>query len=376
MSEAADKPKILIVDDSRVMRVAVRKILAADYQVTEAEDGEHGWAVLQDDPSIRVVFTDLSMPNLDGYGLLKRIRESDDERISKMPVVIVTGKEDDEKAKQAALARGANDFISKPFESVQLIARAKSNVRLEQTAKALDETTEKLEKEATVDAQTSLGTRRYFEKSGTELLAQLRRHGGQCVMLRLDIDDFNNVFLRHGKQAASSVLKKIGNLVRANSREEDKAARIGMAKFALLLPATDLEGGQVLADRLCQQIRSSGFDDGGQLFHVTASIGLFEPAVDGSLALDGLLQSAEQHLAAAVKAGGNQIAGGSAAAKPAAVPAMSLSEAIKHVAEGRQGEVIVHRDALLAQLLPLLECLAGEGDGELGGLVQRLKAAG
>ncbi|UCE89664.1 MAG: response regulator, partial [Pseudomonadota bacterium] len=321
MSEQSTKPKILIVDDSRVMRVAVRKILAAEYEVAEAEDGEHGWSVLQEDPSIQVVFTDLSMPNLDGYGLLRRIRESDDERLSKMPVVIVTGKEDNDDAKQAALDKGANDFISKPFESVQLIARAKSNVRLEQTEKALGETTEKLEQEATVDPQTSLGTRRYFEKSATELLAQLRRHGGQCVMLRLDIDDFNNVFIRHGKEAANAVLKEIGKLVRANSREEDKAARIGMAKFALLLPATDLAGGRVLADRLRREIRAAGHSHGDNVFHITASIGLYEPAVDESLVLDSLLSTTEQHLAAAVKAGGNQVAGGGAEAKPAATPA-------------------------------------------------------
>ena len=81
MSEAATKPRILAVDDSRVMRVAIKKILGTDYDVTEAEHGEDAWTLLTNDPTINVVFTDLNMPYLDGYGLLDRMRQSDDARL-------------------------------------------------------------------------------------------------------------------------------------------------------------------------------------------------------------------------------------------------------------------------------------------------------
>ena len=107
------------------MRIAMRKILGKDYDVIECEHGEDAWTLLINDNTIQTVFTDLSMPYLDGYGLLERMRTSDDPHLKNMPVIIITGKEDDDEAKQQALDNGASDFIGKPFESVQLLARAK-----------------------------------------------------------------------------------------------------------------------------------------------------------------------------------------------------------------------------------------------------------
>ena len=76
-NQSTDKPVILIVDDSRLMRHAIKKILAEDFTLLEGVDGEDGWERLLAEPSIQVVFTDLSMPGLDGFGLLQRIRGSE-----------------------------------------------------------------------------------------------------------------------------------------------------------------------------------------------------------------------------------------------------------------------------------------------------------
>ena len=89
MSASTPKPRILAVDDSRVMRVAMKKILGKDYDVIEAEHGEDAWTLLINDNTIQVLFTDLSMPYLDGYGLLKRMRTSDDPHLQEMPVMWV-----------------------------------------------------------------------------------------------------------------------------------------------------------------------------------------------------------------------------------------------------------------------------------------------
>ena len=139
MSESP-KPRILAVDDSRVMRRAMSKVLGNTCDVTEAEHGEDAWTHLLNDPEIQVVFTDLSMPYLDGFGLLDRMRSSDDPRLQDMPVIIITGKDDDDKTKQLALDKGASDFITKPFDSVQLQARAKAHVRHGETNSKLSET--------------------------------------------------------------------------------------------------------------------------------------------------------------------------------------------------------------------------------------------
>jgi DNA-binding response OmpR family regulator len=112
-----DAPLILVVDDSRVMRQALNKILRRRYQVVDAPDGMEAWTLLEQNPGIACVFTDLSMPQLDGYGLLQRIRDSDDTRLKALPVVIVTGNEDDEGTRRKAAERGANDVVMKPFRA-------------------------------------------------------------------------------------------------------------------------------------------------------------------------------------------------------------------------------------------------------------------
>ena len=89
--ESAARARILVVDDSKLMRKAAHKMLGDEFDVVTADDGGEAWAKLGGDPSIQVVFTDLNMPNVDGYDLLRRIRGSEDGSVSGLPVIVVTG---------------------------------------------------------------------------------------------------------------------------------------------------------------------------------------------------------------------------------------------------------------------------------------------
>ncbi|WP_422126681.1 response regulator [Thioalkalivibrio sulfidiphilus] len=124
------RPVILIVDDSRVMRQALKKILTPLYAVAEAGDGEDGWAQVLTQPAIAGVFTDLSMPRLDGYGLIRRIRESGDSRISKLPILLITGNEDSAGTRERALTAGATGVIMKPFNAQDVLGVAQQHVQL------------------------------------------------------------------------------------------------------------------------------------------------------------------------------------------------------------------------------------------------------
>lgn len=103
----ASKPRVLIIDDSRVVRVSLKKVLSNEFDIIEAEDGEEGWAALLADRRIQVVLTDAAMPRLDGYALIARIRAHDDVRINDIPVNMVTAA-DDEAARQRALGLGTH----------------------------------------------------------------------------------------------------------------------------------------------------------------------------------------------------------------------------------------------------------------------------
>ena len=115
MAENISENQILVVDDSRVIRRAAVKILQKEFDVVEAEDGQQAWDELQKNPKISAVFSDLGMPNMDGFQLLETIRSARDEALAKIPVIIITGAEETDGTKEKVLAMGATDFITKPF---------------------------------------------------------------------------------------------------------------------------------------------------------------------------------------------------------------------------------------------------------------------
>jgi CheY-like chemotaxis protein len=120
--ETSLKTPILVIDDSRTVRVSLSKILNSKFNIIEAEDGEAGWKILQADTSIKLVITDIMMPKLDGYGLICRIRGSDTDRLQKIPIIVVTSAEDD-LSRERAHACGANNFIVKPVKADDLLKR-------------------------------------------------------------------------------------------------------------------------------------------------------------------------------------------------------------------------------------------------------------
>ena len=114
------RPQVLVVDDSRVIRKAIDRVLGQEFDLVEAEDGEAGWEVLAKDARTQVVISDIQMPRLDGYGMICRIRAADDPRLRTLPIIVITSAEDDT-TKERAYACGANDFILKPIDSHQLL---------------------------------------------------------------------------------------------------------------------------------------------------------------------------------------------------------------------------------------------------------------
>ncbi len=372
MAKADKKPRILAVDDSRVMRVAIKKILGKDYDVIQADHGEDAWTLLINDSSIQVVFTDLSMPYLDGYGLLERMRNSEDEHLQDMPVIIITGKEDDDNAKQQALDRGANDFISKPFESIQLIARAKAHVKFRETSSKLTDVSEKLERQSAVDEVTGLGGQRYFCKASEDTLAYIRRNGGQYVLVRMDIDDFNALFIKNGKQIADSILKTIGNHLLKQVRQEDMLARVGLAKFAMLLRDTPLAQASQQAERIRQTIESVQFKIGKEKLKITVSISLYEPALDNKNDIKQQIAQTEAYLEQAIKSGGNRIVSHSDV-EDVAPEQVNLETALKHIQHGELEKLGSQTPGLFVRMLPLLEYLGDQLGGDVKNLVDKLK---
>ena len=372
MSNETNKAKILAVDDSKVMRKAMSKVLGKDYDVIEAKDGEDAWTILLHDKDIQIVFTDLSMPYLDGFGLLKRIRESEDEYYQNMPVIIVTGKDDDDETKQQALDSGASDFITKPFDSVQLKARAQTHINLEKTSRKLAQTEDKLEKQSTIDELTGLNSQSYFCKMGEEILSHAIRHNGQFILLRIDIDDFNRIFIANGKQFADNILSHVGKALAQLCRKEDTAARIGLSKFAMLCKDADLESASKLAERIRKELNAINFKYAEDIFNITVSIGLMEPKIDEESIFKDLVTETEIYMRKAAAEGGNLTAVKSLR-KESFNKQLDIATALKLIEEDKIEYLNQHVNTLSRQLLPLLEFLSNNMDSNIAIPLKTLK---
>ncbi|MFV1997755.1 MAG: response regulator [Acidiferrobacterales bacterium] len=124
---ADNKPHILVVDDSRVVRRTIVKFLSPYFHLVEAENGAAGWQVLRQDSSIELVISDIQMPEMDGYTFICKIRAEDDAGLRDIPIIVITSAEDDV-TRERAYACGANDFVLKPFDNKQILECTKAQL--------------------------------------------------------------------------------------------------------------------------------------------------------------------------------------------------------------------------------------------------------
>ena len=301
MSENKTENQVLVVDDSRVIRRAAVKILQKEFDVVEAEDGEAAWFELQKNTSISVVFSDLGMPNMDGFELLEKIRGADDPVIAKMPMIIITGAEESDGTKEEVLRLGATDFITKPFDSVTLKTRAAAHINYRNEVKALEKT-------ASLDKLTGLLTEVSFRQQGEQALAYAKRHNTQISLVRFDIAQFSDVFVKHGKNIAEQVLVRVANIINEGKRTEDVAVRLGVSRFAMLLPSTDSQGAELLVSRICQRVARLKLKLGEDVFNIRFITGITSPVLnEDNVTLVEMLSQAEKAQKLSVGEKGNGI---------------------------------------------------------------------
>ena len=300
------RPRVLVADDSRVIRMAIKKILGADYELTEVGDGASAWDQVCADGNFQVVITDIEMPKVDGYELICRIRGAEETRLRELPVIAITGAEDEE-TKQRAFACGATDFIIKPIDAIQLRARVQAYVRYDQNARALTEKSETLEDQAILDVLTGLCSRRFLFLRGEQDLASAVRRRQDLTLVRVDIDHFKKLYKTHGDDVSEALLTWFGQLFIDTARMEDTVARVGGAQFAILANSTSIEAAATLCQRLQAAVADKPFHHNGKPLPITLSMGMASLVQDRRENMEGLLTLAQQRLAHAQSEGGNQV---------------------------------------------------------------------
>jgi diguanylate cyclase (GGDEF)-like protein len=368
--------RIMSVDDSRLMRKSVARILKGLNDVVEAEHGEDAWEMLQKDETIKIICCDLSMPVMDGFGFLELVRNSEDERIKNIPVIIVTGQEDSEENRNKIFEAGASDFVSKPFDSAQLRASIKTHTRLEKTAKELEQKTSEFEVAAAIDPLTGLGTRAFFYKSAGQAISYARRHEKELVIVQLSIDKFRELFIKVGKETSSALIKKVGEILSKHSRQEDIVCRMGLDGFTALLRTCDLAGAVKMTERVAGMVKKINCQTTGiEQEHATVSIGLAKIEITDDTTVDSLLQAADKYLHMSQQAGGNRVSYDKSMVKVEAVGELTVDQALHLISRGESGKITAQIDVLIKRILPLLGVYVRVNPKGVKKLIEKLLAA-
>ena len=372
----AEKVRVLVADDSRVIRKAISKILSNEFELIEVGDGEAAWEHLLQDGSIEVLVSDIEMPKLDGYSLICRVRAADPERVRNIPIIVITGA-DDELTRERAFACGATDFIIKPIDGVQLLARTRAHAKLDQTTRKLEETSTALEEQTAVDPLTQLHSRRYFLQHGVQDIAYAKRHNSDVSIIRIDIDNFRSLYKKYGDQVCDQILIWLAKRLTASSRTEDTVARTGGGEFAILAPSSGRMEAAVLCERARAAVNAEPFKNEDVTIPLTISLGLATLGRDPGETVEELLALAEQRMTLAKAAGGNRL--GVSYREEAPKPEESIIEqpdletALKMLGAGEGGKLVPFLPDLVIRCIPLLEFCNKKLDLGLGFAIESLK---
>ncbi len=289
--------RLLVIDDDADMRrLVAAKARAHGIEVFVAGTGREGCGLaLSCEPSVIVL--DLRMPDLSGEVVLETLKR--DPATSDVPVVVVSAV-DVSTAKAAALDLGAADYVVKPFDFSELVARLRNAHRTHELLRLLRE-------RGHLDALTGLWNRQRFDEVLLSQTQAASRTGTPMALAMIDLDHFKAVNDRFGHQAGDEVLARFGELLQFETRAYDTACRYGGEEFAIVLGSTT----EVEAERLCERVlertralRVPGLEE----IRTTVSIGLTGVPLSGDASPSGWVGAADRALYFAKRSGRDRIA--------------------------------------------------------------------
>lgn len=297
---------VLIIDDSEAVREKIIKTLESRdlfSRFYQAEDGLEGFKKLLASP-VDIILCDLEMPRMDGFKFLGMLKGRPE--VSDTPVIILTGN-DDRELKIKGLEQGACDFITKPFDPEELVARMRVHLKIKHLQDDLKRSNELLLELSNTDHLTGLFNRRFLMEALDKEVQRARRKDGQVALLLMDIDHFKRVNDTHGHLQGDVVLQKVALHIQKELRSYDIAARYGGEEFVAVLPDTSLKEAFNVADRIRLSVQGMRFAGSLANEQVTVSLGaaLFpSPCFDD---IDGLLRAADEALYQAKERGRNRV---------------------------------------------------------------------
>jgi two-component system cell cycle response regulator len=379
-SDISLKPRILIADDSRIVRATLIKHIEGMFEFREALDGEQAWETLLIDPTIRVVISDLTMPKLDGYGLLQRIRSSKIGRIRNLPVVVVSGS-DEQAERDRAKAAGATDLITKGIGTAQLLSRLDVLSKLVSTQQEFERGLEALVGNMQAGTSVQLPSMEAWQVQAEGMRAHAVRQHRNFVMLNACIGLRHAELDGHPTAAPAGIMDAVGQLLYRTIRQTDAVARTSDIDFTIATGSIHFNSAHQFAERVCRAIANADLLKGSQI-KLIASCGVVSitEAENGVMKqnadLDEMRAVAKRRALLGLQ---NGITGVIAAGeevllkKGESLPGMALpgqesttggtdlsidlATLLQWIKEGREDQVLAHIGKLSHELQPLVDLL-------------------
>ncbi len=306
-----DNFSILIAEDDAVTRVLLKKTLIKEgHEVVSAENGQKAFEMFKE-KFFPIILTDWMMPEMDGLELCRAIRQ--EENPGYVFIVLLTSKDSQDDI-ISGLEAGADDYLTKPFNRVELIARLNSGKRFIKQERALRQANEEIKLLSITDPLTGCFNRGLLNTRLPQEIQRAGRYNRPLSIVMCDIDHFKKVNDTYGHQAGDLVLKEFSKRIEDSIRDNvDILARYGGEEFLITLPETDLDGALNVAERLLRFISESKFDIGTEKIKITASFGVAGFGQDdrlGEISFDILIKAADKYLYQAKNEGRNRVVGG------------------------------------------------------------------
>jgi len=329
--------KVLLVDDQLLVGEAVRRALLQEPKVEFHYCANPTEAIrVAKEIKPTVILQDLVMPNVNGLDLVREYRA--DPATRGTPIIVLSSK-GDPTVKSDAFQAGANDYLVKLPDQIELIARIRYHSMayvnqlqrdeayraLRESQQQLMETNRELERLTNVDGLTGLSNRRYFNEYMDAEWKRAARSNKPLSILMIDVDHFKLYNDTYGHIAGDDVLRKVALALKQGCRRStDLAARYGGEEFAVVLPETPFAEIQRLGEKICQAVEALGLPHSASSAGkcVTISVGGSTTVPQHGEAFSQLVDTADKALYEAKRAGRNRVATRSQGSLPAPQPAV------------------------------------------------------
>lgn len=294
-------PYIVVVDDDEDMLELLCVMLKdKGYPVKSFTDAKSAIDHIENSAA-DIIISDIIMPGIDGLSFCDTIKTKYHQKY----FILLSAKDQKEDVAKG-LSKGADDYIVKPFDTSEFLARVNVGKRIFQKQNELNFLNYKLEQLADTDSLTDLKNRRFLIGRGSREISRAKRYGHTIAGFMIDVDNFKTINDTYGHLAGDYILKKLAAILKHICRESDIVSRYGGEEFFILLPETRPKDAFKFAEKIRQQVDKTTFCFNREVIKVTISIGVAVKTPDMSYDLSDLISCADKGLYKAKNNGKNQ----------------------------------------------------------------------